>query len=316
MEIYENQQGRPVIHPWLLSLVLLFLVVFGALLVTQGIAVALIPVLFDMPFEEILSVAAGNSQHENARMSLLFIQALGGGGGFLLGGWIFLKFIDKKSLNLPKQFANLRPGGLILLISLIGGFISFNSLFVYLNGHMQFPDAMAELERMLRAKEDELMQLTLFITDFANVNELLMGIFVIGIMAGIGEEYLFRGILQAKMHGYTGNVHLGIWITAAIFSAIHLQFYGFLPRLMLGALFGYLYVFSGSLVYPILAHILNNTFTVLMVYAAKLGMVDFDMEEPTELYWHYVLIGLAVFAVSARYFIQLHPKKEIDGKMA
>lgn len=316
MEIYENQQGRPVNHPWLLSLVLLFLVVFGALLVTQGLAVVMIPLLFDMPFEEIISVAAGHSTHENARMSFLFIQALGGGGGFLLGGWIFLRFVDKKSLNLPVQWGRVRPEGLVILIVLVGGFISFNSLFVYLNAHVQFPEALAELERVLRAKEDELMKLTLFITDFANVKELLMGIFVIGIMAGIGEEYLFRGILQPKIHGYTGNVHVGIWVTAVIFSAIHLQFYGFLPRVMLGALFGYLYVFSGSLVYPILAHILNNTFTVFMVYGAKLDMVDFDLEEPTQLYWHYVLIGLAVFVVSARYFIRLHPKKQVDGEVA
>ncbi|MCC5939604.1 MAG: CPBP family intramembrane metalloprotease [Lunatimonas sp.] len=316
MEIYETQPGRPVNHPWLLSFVLLFLVVFGALLLTQGLAIALIPLLFNLPFEEIVAVAVGNSTHENARMSLLFIQAVGGGGGFLLGGWIFLKFIDKKSLNFPVQWARVRPEGLGLLVVLVVGFILFNSLFVYLNAHVQFPAFLSELESVLRAKEDELMKLTLFITDFENVQELLMGIFVIGIMAGIGEEYLFRGILQAKMHGYTGNVHLGIWITAAIFSAIHMQFYGFLPRMMLGALFGYLYVFSGSLIYPILAHILNNTFTVFMVYAAKLDMVDFDLEEPTELYWHYVLIGLVVFAVSARYFMQLHPKKVTDGEMA
>ncbi|HAZ23715.1 MAG TPA: CPBP family intramembrane metalloprotease domain-containing protein, partial [Algoriphagus sp.] len=86
--------------------------------------------------------------------------------------------------------------------------------------------------------------LTQFLTDFQSVPELLTGLLVIGVLAGIGEEMFFRGVLQPKLHLYTGSVHWGIWLTAIIFSAIHIQFYGFVPRVFLGAIFGYLYVYS------------------------------------------------------------------------
>src|SRR5690606_1514724 len=148
------------------------------------------------------------------------------------------------------------------------------------------------------------------------IGELILGILVIGVLAGIGEEYLFRGILQPKLQIYTGNAHAGIWITAIIFSTIHFQFYGFLPRMMLGALFGYLYLYSGSLVYPILAHILDNTFTVVAVYLNKLGVVEFDIEGGGEVEWYYFLIGLAIFFLSFRAFVSIDDKSKTDGSMA
>src|SRR5690606_21183338 len=148
------------------------------------------------------------------------------------------------------------------------------------------------------------------------IGELILGILVIGVLAGIGEEYLFRGILQPKLHIYTGNAHAGIWLAAFIFSAIHFQFYGFLPRLMLGALFGYLYYYSGSLVYPIIAHILNNVFTVVAVYLSKLGIVEFDIEGNMEVEWYYVALGLGLFLISFRAFIYKDDNNSIDGSMA
>jgi membrane protease YdiL (CAAX protease family) len=154
------------------------------------------------------------------------------------------------------------------------------------------------------------MELTKFLTDFENTTELLVGILVIGVLAGIGEEYLFRGIIQPKIRYYTGSMHMGVWITAIVFSAIHFQFYGFMPRLMLGALFGYLYVYSGSLLYPMVAHALNNTFTVLMVYLNKLDVMEFDLEDSGELYWHYILIGLVVFGISFRLFLKQQDNKD------
>ena len=161
-----------------------------------------------------------------------------------------------------------------------------------------------------------MMKITLYLTDFENTGEFLAGILVIGILAGIGEEYLFRGILQPKLHHYTGNAHAGVWITAIIFSAIHFQFYGFLPRLMLGALFGYLYVYSGSLVYPIVAHILNNTFTVVAVYLNKLNIVEFDIEGTAEIEWYYVLFGLGLFLLSFKAFVSRGENDGLNGRMA
>jgi membrane protease YdiL (CAAX protease family) len=86
--------------------------------------------------------------------------------------------------------------------------------------------------------------------------------------------------------------------------------------MFLGALFGYLYVYSGSLIYPIIAHTLNNALTVTMVYLGKLGLVDFDLDGPSEIYWPYVLLGLVIFVVGFKYFMDMHPKLDEDGEVA
>ncbi len=316
MEIYENRNATAVNHPWLLSLTILVLLVFGALAVAQSIAVALSTVLFGIPFGDLMPLLTGNLSHPNARLAFLFIQGLGGGGAFLLEGWLFIRLVDKKTLKIKQQISRVKFTGTLVVILLMVGFIAFNSLILYLNSNAHFPEFLSGLEKTLRDKEDELMLLTQYITDFDNGLEFFAALLVIGIMAGWGEEYLFRGIIQPKMHQYTGNMHLGVWITAFLFSAIHLQFYGLLPRMFLGALFGYLYVYSGILIYHILAHTLNNALTVTMVYLGKLGVVDFDIEGTAEIYWPYVVIGLVVFVVGFRYFVAMHPKSEENGEMA
>src|SRR5690606_2134932 len=233
-----------------------------------------------------------------------------------LGGFLFIKFVDRASLAWEQQIKSVKFKSLLLLIPVLFGFIMVNSFFIYWNMEMDLPDFMHEFENWAIMKEDEIMKITLYLTDFENAGEFLAGILVIGVMAGIGEEYLFRGIIQPKLHAYTGNAHAGIWITAIIFSTIHFQFYGFLPRMMLGALFGYLYLYSGSLVYPILAHILNNTFTVVAVYLNKLGIIEFNIDEGGEMEWQYFFVGLVVFFISFRAFISQSEKNKTDGGMA
>ncbi|MBD3630569.1 CPBP family intramembrane glutamic endopeptidase [Cyclobacterium sp.] len=315
MEIYEHRPGQQTNQHWLLSITVLVLIVFGTLAILQTIAIGLIPVFFGISFDELPDLLATTLDHPNSRMAFLFIQGLGGGLAFLLGGWLFIRLVDKKTLKIKKQFARAEPGKLWIILPLLFGFVLFNSLLVYLNMNVEFPEALSELEAMFREKEDQLMELTKFLTDFDSTAELLMGILVIGILAGVGEEYLFRGIIQPKLHNYTGNAHLGVWITAFIFSAIHFQFYGFLPRLMLGALFGYLYLYSGTLIYPMLAHILNNTFTLILVYLNKLSLIEFDMEDASNLYWEYVVLGLIVFLISWKKFLTFQ-KTETYGEVA
>ena len=227
-----------------------------------------------------------------------------------------MRFVDRATMVWEQQFQATKFGKLLLMVPLLFGFILFNSFFIYWNLQVEFPDFLQEFESWALIKEEEMMKITLYLTDFENTGEFLAGVLVIGILAGIGEEYLFRGVLQPKLHHYTGNAHAGVWITAIIFSAIHFQFYGFLPRLMLGALFGYLYVYSGSLVYPIVAHILNNTFTVVAVYLNKLGIVEFDIEGTAEVEWYYVLFGLGLFLLSFKAFVSNDENDGLDGRMA
>jgi uncharacterized protein len=175
------------------------------------------------------------------------------------------------------------------------------------------PVSLSGLELWMKETEEQLLELTKFLTDFQSIPELLTGILVIGVLAGIGEEMFFRGVVQPKMRLYTGSAHAGVWVTAIIFSAIHLQFYGFLPRVFLGALFGYLYLYSGSLIYPILAHILNNSITVILVYLSNQEKIDIDLESTDAVSYPAAILGLLGLLAGIYYFKKTNrPNGELD----
>jgi membrane protease YdiL (CAAX protease family) len=140
------------------------------------------------------------------------------------------------------------------------------------------PDFLKGFEYWAREKEDIAAELTAYLTQFDSFGNFALAFFVIAILAGVGEELVFRGMLQPELQRATGNIHAAIWISAILFSAIHLQFFGFVPRMLLGVMFGYLYYWSGNIIIPMLAHFVNNGFSLLMVYLYQLGIISIDLE--------------------------------------
>lgn len=313
MEIYETHSEIAERKSWLLSLVVTVLVAFGVLILLQGIALALVPVFFNIPIEDLLGLLNGSFDVPNGRMAMLFVQGIGSGIGFWVAAWIITRYIEKADLHWDVQFSRFEWKAFALVIAIIVGGMLFNSLLVYFNSSLSLPESMSEIEDWMKVTEDQLMELTKFLTDFQTIPELIAGVLVIGVFAGIGEEVFFRGLVQAKMHRYLRSGHWGVWLTAIIFSTIHLQFYGFLPRVFLGAIFGYLYLFTGSLLYPILAHIFNNSFTVIMVYMSNQGMIDFDLESTDDVSYSAALFGLLVLIAGIYYLKKMKISK--DGQL-
>ncbi len=132
----------------------------------------------------------------------------------------------------------------------------------------------------------------------------LINLMIIGILPGIGEELIFRGILQKQIGLMIKSPVLAIWIAAFIFSAIHLQFEGFLPRMVLGAVLGYLYYWTGNLWVPIIAHAFNNGVQVVMIYVMDIDISTFDEQSSDQLKWWMIPLSLVVM-----YFIYLAIKK-------
>lgn len=302
MEIYETQSEIGKRKSWLLSSVVVLLVSVGVLVLMQGIAVLLLPLLFNISLADLGSIIGGDHNIPNGRMALLFVQGIGGGLGFWIAAFIISSRIDKANLQIGVQFSRVTLAGISMVFMLIIGGMFFNAYLININSQLVLPESMAGLEAWMRASENQMMELTKFLTDFETIQELITGLFVIGLLAGIGEEVFFRGMIQPKLHLYTGSVHWGIWLTAILFSAIHMQFYGFLPRMFLGAVFGYLYVYSGSLIYPILAHIFNNALTVLLVYFSRNTENDFDLEAIDLVPLPIALLGLLVLLLGISYF--------------
>lgn len=209
---------------------------------------------------------------------MMLITGISHLGGFWLAGLAFLKWIENKSfdhLNKVDLKVVLIPIAIILMIS----FLPFNEFFIRMNEGMELPKSMDGIQNWMKKSEESAAKLTQFLMDFTSIPQLLIAFIVIGCFAGIGEELIFRGILQNLLHKKFQNHHTAIWISAIIFSAIHMQFFGFLPRMLLGAVFGYIYVWTGNLWVPIIAHIANNGFIVIMMYLSKIGAIKVDIEK-------------------------------------
>jgi uncharacterized protein len=134
---------------------------------------------------------------------------------------------------------------------------------------------------------------------------------VIGVLPAIGEEIVFRGIIQNQLFRATHNKHVAIWIAAILFSAIHFQFFGFVPRMLLGALFGYLYYWSGNLWMSVIAHFANNGFSVLAMYFYQKGAIGFDVEDTESVPAHFVIFSALLTAGLLFYFYKYYQNRNL-----
>ncbi len=146
-----------------------------------------------------------------------------------------------------------------------------------LNTKIHLPNFLSDIETWMRETEAQTNAITERLLYVSTIKELIINILIIALAAAISEELLFRGFLQ-RIFEEKFNHHVAIWTTAFIFSAIHFQFLGFIPRMLLGASFGYMAVWSRSLWVPIIAHFLNNAIGVVAAYLNNNQIVDIELE--------------------------------------
>jgi len=170
---------------------------------------------------------------------------------------------------------NRTPGWLSLLVILLFYIVSLPAMnwLVWTNEGMALPDWMGNIENWMRTTEEAAAEATKNILDINSMEQLLATTFVVGFLAGLSEEILFRGAMQRTMQDSRMGPHVVIWIVAIIFSAFHMQFYGFVPRMVLGLWLGYLLWWTHSLWAPIIAHTLNNSTVVIFGYLTNIGIV-------------------------------------------
>lgn len=177
------------------------------------------------------------------------------------------------SSRLPARFLSIEKGfniwAFILAAVLLVVSMPLQNAIIHWNESIALPESMSSLERWMMASEETARTTINMMMGGTTIGDLVMGILIVGILAAIGEELFFRGALQRILQGNKANAHAAIWIAAIIFSAFHFQFYGFVPRLLLGALFGYLVWWSGSLWLPIAVHALNNSIVVASEWHAR-----------------------------------------------
>jgi len=232
---------------------------------------------------------------ENIKI-LKFLQLVQSVGLFIVPpfivAWLFSsKITDYLKINVAPFVLSSIKVALIMILAM--PLINFMA---EINSMLKLPESLSWLEQIMKTSENNAQNITDTFLKVNNISGLFFNILLIAIMPAFGEELLFRGVFQKIFEDWTKNIHLGIIFSAFLFSAMHFQFYGFLPRFMMGVLFGYMFFWSGSLWLPIIAHFTNNLAAVLISYFMNLGLIGKEIETIGSkfAYWPYVLISAII----------------------
>lgn len=160
----------------------------------------------------------------------------------------------------------------------------------------------ADLEKTFKQMEDNYSDEVMAIASMKSFADYFLSLVVLAVLPAIFEEMLFRGSLQQIMIGITSNAFLGILITSIIFSAIHISYYGFLPRLALGMMLGYIFYFSKNLWLSIAGHFLQNAYTLTILY-----LYSHEGKTPNDAFeeyfpWYYGLVGAVAIVFLFMFF--------------
>ena len=249
-----------------------FFVIFGLLF--SVVVTSIIFTLLGVPAGSEISFLLDN--HIAALKISQFLQSI---CGFLLPAMIMAYLTSTKPLSFLSLQKN--PGLKLTLITIVFMLIAIPviNLLAELNASVKFSESLQWLETWIKKHEDSRILITEKFLETSTIYGLLLNIFLIAAIPAISEEFFFRGLLQRYVAQWTKNKHVAIWLAAFIFSAIHIQFYGFVPRILLGAYFGYLLVWSGSIWLPVIAHFVNNAAAVILYFLYQNQYINYNPEE-------------------------------------
>jgi len=285
-ENYIEKGGRKIEMPTIIEFILLivtviFCMLFGQLLNFAWAAIA------GIDLANLAEIRVDNTTYEK-RNFLRLIAATSNAFSFIVSAIVFSVFMYKKNwlakLQLKSPFKS--EWVPMMLVFVFAGFF-FSQFTFWLNQMLPLPE-------WANSMEDQAGDLIASIVTMESSVEFLLTLITVAVIPAVGEELIFRGILQRKLEEITQKPHLAILIAALIFSFIHFQFAGFLPRVVLGLLLGYLFYWTRNLWVPILAHFVINGFQVVASYLAKDKIADLKVDEIENLPASQMLITAAV----------------------
>ena len=280
-------------NPWYYLTFLLAFVIVGLFIFNFiGFVIAIFFVGFD--FNELLRIMENPMSGPETRVPLLVVQGVTGIGTFIIVPWLFKKYVDRSGEIQIESNSDENFNNYLIVCLFTFSIMPFTAKLMELNQDLHFPQFLAEFERKARLTHDFIEATTNHLIDLDGPMELILGILVIGVIPAIGEEYLFRGFLQKYLIRAFQNPHLGILSTAIIFGVFHLQVFVLLPRILLGFVYGYFYHYSNNIRLPMLAHFLNNSFMVIMLYLYNKGMIDYNIDDESGVSIILVLMSLLI----------------------
>lgn len=275
------------------KLLLIFLMILGSsIFVTMLFMFAAIPITGIEGFKALITGAISISY-------LKYLQVVQAFSVFIFPSLILAWLLSER----PWIWLGFRKTKWILLLTSVTLFIVCQPLVTFLaniNSHLFLPDFLKPVEDWMRNSEDSASQLVFQFLDTSNPLSMLVNLVMIVLLPAIGEEMLFRGTIQPVIGQWTKNLHWAVWITAFLFSAMHMQFFTFLPRFLLGLLLGYLLVYGKSIWYPIAGHFMNNFLSLVIFYYFRATKPDENpMDSDTNGYntWMVILSFVLVTAL-------------------
>lgn len=275
----------------LLTLVSLILVIG---LILSLISMQLAAWLYDFSILEMGEIFEDLSIKSNLNAARL-IQIGNSVGLFLVPAILFHKIYPKYETLDLKMKPRLKLLVILPLLYVVSA--PFLNLIIEWNKALSLPESLSGIELWMRNSEESAKYLTKSFLNINGIGEFLYMSVLIAIIPAFGEEIMFRGILQRLINRKFYNPHFGVWISAILFSAIHMQFFGFFPRMLLGVYFGYLLVWTKNLWYPIIAHFINNFTALTLHYLLNDSgkMDDLDQIGTSDNHWWLSLISLLLF---------------------
>jgi membrane protease YdiL (CAAX protease family) len=273
----------------------------------------IISVIFAMPFYgmDVIKSFGGNG---NLNISLLkFFQAFQSIFMFIIPPLVLAVLFGYKPANYLSYKSAPRATGIIAGILLILSIIPVINFTQLLNSQMKLPEFMSGIERWMKSAEDNANFLTQQFVSTTTIGGFLVNVLVMAIIPAIGEELTFRGLFQQIFTRWTKNYHVGILLAGAFFSAFHLQFYGFIPRFILGITFGYILAWTGCIWIPIVMHFMNNFLSILSFYLYNKGIIGNDLDTlgiKNGYQWGTIIISIIISGFILYLFYKFYNNKE------
>jgi len=242
----------------------------------------LLGIVISLPFwgtEAMMAFTGNISLKINENINFYkYLQIVNQIGMFIIPSILFAFLVKGRisaylKINRIPDLFTLLAGVLVIIVSM-----PFVNYLVSLNESLHLPSALSEIEDWMRKSEDSAEIFTNAFLKGTSISGFLLNIVMIAILPAIGEEFLFRGVLQKQFKDLLGNVHIAIFVSAFLFSAMHLQFFGFFPRMVLGLLLGYMFYFSNNLWVPIIGHFFNNAFAVTVSFLNNKKIIQTDID--------------------------------------
>ena len=194
-------------------------------------------------------------------------------GTFILPSILFAKLgaFEPSDYLLTKKRPQLTP--LLIILALFFAIIIFNDWLASINAKLDLSFISKELQEEIYYNQ-VVQDKSIYAYIGTTWRSFALNIFLLAIIPAIGEEFVFRGVLQNLIAKASQKIHLSVWLTAFLFAFIHFQFMDFLPRFFLGAAFGYVVILTGKIWYSMILHFLNNALAIFIHFGIRKGFID------------------------------------------